>query len=74
MLVKILGLYFQGLVVATVLVSLLMGGWIFWRAIKKRDKTLKDRQAILYEAILMGVMIIPILSFAMMGIMLLIRV
>lgn len=74
MLADILSFYIQGLLLTSVLVFLLGGLWLLIRAIGKKDKTVKERQAVLYEALLMGVMTIPILSFAMMGLLIMLRV
>ncbi len=74
MLAQILSLYLQGLMLTSILVFLLGAIWLFIRAIRKKDKTLKARQATLYEALVISVMTIPILSFAMMGILLMLRV
>lgn len=74
MLMQILSFYLQGLLYATVLVLALNGFWLFSRAVRKLDKTIKERQAMLYETLLISVMVIPILAFAMMGLLLVIRV
>lgn len=74
MLIRILVLYAQSLVTTTILVALFSGAWLGLRALRKTDKTLKERQASLYDALLIGVMVIPILSFAMMGMILMLRI
>lgn len=74
MLMQILSFYLQGLLYATVLVLALNGLWLFSRAVRKLDKTIKERQAMLYETLLISVMVIPILAFAMMGLLLVIKV
>lgn len=67
---QILSLYLQSLVFTSLSVALFLGLWIGLRALRRKDKTAKARQAHLYDMLLIGVMIIPILSFAMMGILL----
>lgn len=74
MLAQILSFYIQGLILAAVLVLILGALWLFIRAIRKKDKTIKERQARLYEALLISTMIIPILAFAMMGILIMLKV
>ncbi|MEW4355222.1 DUF4059 family protein [Streptococcus pneumoniae] len=70
---QILSLYLQSLLLTTILVGTLLGIWIGIRAIRNKDKTAKARQAHLYDMLLIGVMTIPVLSFAMMGILLVLK-
>ena len=63
-------LYFQSLLLTTLLVVVFLGIWIGLRAISGVDKTAKARQAHLYDMIMIGVLTIPVLSFAMMGLLL----
>lgn len=69
-LLQIFILYFQSLLLTTLLVVLFLGIWIGLRAISGVDKTAKARQAHLYDMIMIGVLTIPVLSFAMMGLLL----
>ena len=49
MLNKLLSLYLQSLVTTTILVGIASCIWIGYRALKKKDKTAKQRQAHLYD-------------------------
>ena len=64
MLNKLLSLYLQSLVTTTILVGIASCIWIGYRALKKKDKTAKQRQAHLYD-----ILTIPILTFAVIGIL-----
>ena len=68
MLNKLLSLYLQSLVTTTILVGIACI-WIGYRALKKKDKTAKQRQAHLYDILLIDIMTIPILTFAVIGIL-----
>ncbi|EHJ52988.1 DUF4059 family protein [Streptococcus macacae] len=73
MLVEIFNFYIQGLLLSSLTVVFVSSGWILYRAIRKKDKTSKDRLTILYEALLMNLVTIPILSFAFMAIILIVK-
>ncbi|AXQ79246.1 DUF4059 family protein [Streptococcus chenjunshii] len=73
MLLEIFSLYLQGLLMAVVLVLLGSCCWISWRAWRKLDRTAKERQAFLYEVLMISVMTAPILSFAFMAVLLIIK-
>lgn len=73
MVVEIFSLYVQGLLLAILTVIIAGGFWLAWRASKKLDKTVKERQASLYGAMMMAVMTAPILSFAYMAILLMLK-
>ena len=62
MLNKLLSLYLQSLVTTTILVGIASCIWIGYRALKKKDKTAKQRQAHLYDILLIDIMTIPILT------------
>ncbi|MDQ0223392.1 DUF4059 family protein [Streptococcus moroccensis] len=74
MLLRILSLYFQSLLGTAFLAFVLGSAWLAWRKFRKLDQTAKERRASSYEALLIAVMVIPILSFALMGIILMLRV
>lgn len=74
MLLRILSLYFQSLLGTTFLAFVAGSAWLAWRKFRKVDKTEKEKRATSYEALLIAVMVIPILSFALMGIILMVRV
>ncbi len=66
-------LYIKGLLLAIVFVFLVGIIWNFWRAARKLDKTAKERQAFLYDVLMMSIMTIPVLSFAFMAILLMFK-
>lgn len=73
MLIKIFSFYLQGLLLAAVVVLSLDVLWIAYRAAKKRDRTAQQRQAILYEALIIALITTPILSIAFMAILLMLK-
>ncbi|MGT2715589.1 DUF4059 family protein [Streptococcus respiraculi] len=73
MLQTILGLYLKGLLIAAVLVVLASLAWFLVRLIKKKDKTIQERQEVLFDLLIINVMTIPILSFGVVGILLMLR-
>ena len=73
MLFRVFILYLESLLITALLVGSFLGLWIGLRAVRRVDKTVRDRQAHLYDMLLIEVMTIPILSFAMMGILLVLK-
>ena len=73
MLLQIFSLYFQSLVLTMLLVLIVLGLWIGLRALSGVDKTAKARQAHLYDMIMIGVLTVPVLSFATMSLLLVIK-
>ncbi len=73
MFLEIFGLYIRGLLLAILFVFLIGIIWNFWRAARKLDKTAKERQAFLYDILMMSIMTIPVLSFAFMAILLMFK-
>ena len=73
MLLRVFILYLESLLITALLVGSFLGLWIGLRAVRRVDKTVRDRQAHLYDMLLIAVMTIPILSFAMMGILLVLK-
>ena len=73
MLFRVFILYLESLLITALLVGSFLGLWIGLRAVRRVDKTVRDRQAHLYDMLLIAVMTIPILSFAMMGILLILK-
>ncbi|HEP1511257.1 TPA: DUF4059 family protein [Streptococcus pyogenes] len=69
MLVEIFSLYVKGLILSSLTMILICLIWTLWRAKTKRDKTLIERQAFLYEMLMVAILTIPILSFAFMSIL-----
>ena len=61
MLLNIFKFYLLGLVIAAF--------WLGWRALRRADKTVKERQGALYDAIMMSMVSIPVLAFAFMAIL-----
>ena len=73
MLLQIFSLYFQSLVLTMLLVLIVLGLWIGLSALSGVDKTAKARQAHLYDMIMIGVLTVPVLSFATMSLLLVIK-
>ncbi|HGK8114826.1 membrane protein [Streptococcus pyogenes] len=73
MLVEIFSLYVKGLILSGLTMILICLIWTLWRAKTKRDKTLIERQAFLYEMLMVAILTIPILSFAFMSILVVIK-
>lgn len=73
MLFRVFILYLESLLITVLLVGSFLGLWIGLRAVRRVDKTVRDRQVHLYDMLLIAVMTIPILSFAMMGILLVLK-
>lgn len=73
MLKELFGLYLQGLLLSSLLVALCVGYWFARRVAQKLDQTAQKRQKTLYEAILMCLVTIPILAFAIMAVLLMLR-
>ena len=70
MLLQLFSLYFESLILTTILVLIFLGIWIGLRAMSGVDKTAKARQAHLYDMIMIGVLVVPVLSFAVMSLIL----
>ncbi|MGT2711821.1 DUF4059 family protein [Streptococcus oriscaviae] len=73
MLQTILSLYLQSLLLAAVAVIFVSLIWFFARMIKRTDKTLQARQEVLYDLLIINVMTIPIISFGIVGILLMLK-
>ncbi|HHU3780566.1 DUF4059 family protein [Streptococcus pyogenes] len=73
MLVEIFSLYVKGLILSSLTMILICLIWTLWRAKTKRDKTLIERQAFLYEMLMVAILTIPILSFVFMSILVVIK-
>ncbi|HHK0182646.1 DUF4059 family protein, partial [Streptococcus pyogenes] len=63
----------KGLILSSLTMILICLIWTLWRAKTKRDKTLIERQAFLYEMLMVAILTIPILSFAFMSILVVIK-
>ncbi|HHJ7325168.1 TPA: DUF4059 family protein, partial [Streptococcus pyogenes] len=59
MLVEIFSLYVKGLILSSLTMILICLIWTLWRAKTKRDKTLIERQAFLYEMLMVAILTIP---------------
>lgn len=73
MLKQIFSLYIESLLLTTALIGGLSGILILARMASRKDKTAKARQAHLFGVLLIDIMTIPILSFAVMGILLVLK-
>lgn len=63
MLQQIFSLYLQSLLLTSFIVGGLSGVWIIARMASRKDKTVKARQAHLFDVLMIDIMTIPILSF-----------
>ncbi|MGT2934374.1 DUF4059 family protein [Streptococcus castoreus] len=73
MLVEIFSLYVKGIILSTLTMASVCLVWTLWRAKTKKDKTLAERQEFLYEMLMVIVLTIPILSFAFMSILVVLK-
>lgn len=73
MFLEIAKVYLQGLGLASITVILVGIIWVFWRAKKNIDKTARERQSVLYDVLLIALMTAPILAFAFVAIILMIK-
>lgn len=73
MLQTILSLYLQSLLLAAVAVIFVSLIWFLARMIKRTDKTLQARQEVLYDLLIINVMTIPVISFGIVGILLMLK-
>ena len=73
MLKQIFSLYIESLLLTTALIGGLSGILILARMASRKDKTAKARQAHLFDVLLIDIMTIPILPFAVMGILLVLK-
>ncbi|MCD1277442.1 DUF4059 family protein [Streptococcus sinensis] len=69
MLNQIFSLYIESLIYTTIAVGIVDGFWIGLRMIRRKDKTAKERQSHLYDVLLIAIMTIPVLSFAVLGLL-----
>ena len=69
MLNQIFSLYIESLIYTTIAVEIVDGFWIGLRMIRRKDKTAKERQSHLYDVLLIAIMTIPVLSFAVLGLL-----
>ena len=54
MLLNIFKFYLLGLVIAFFVCLVIGAIWLGWRALRRADKTVKERQGALYDAIMMS--------------------
>ena len=69
MLLNIFKFYLLGLVIAFGVCVVIGAIWVGWGALRRADKTVKERQGALYDAIMMSMVSIPVLAFAFMAIL-----
>ena len=69
MLNQIFSLYIESLIYTTIAVGIVDSFWIGLRMIRRKDKTAKERQSHLYDVLLIAIMTIPVLSFAVLGLL-----
>lgn len=73
MLVEIFSLYLKGLILSSLTMVSVCLLWTLWRVKTKKDKSLAERQAFLYEMLMIAILTIPILSFAFMSILVVLK-
>ena len=73
MLNQLLSLYIESLIITSVGVLVASAVWIGLRAARKNDKTAKERQLHLYDILLIDIMTIPVLTFAVIGVLFILR-
>lgn len=73
MLDQIFALYIESLLYTAVGVGIIAGLWIGMRMLRRKDKTTKERQSHLYDVLLIVIMTIPVLSFAMLGLLIVLK-
>lgn len=73
MLIKIFSLYIQSLIYTTILVGLADGFWLLLQRIGRKARTLAVGQSQIYDLLLITIMTIPILSFAIFGLLVVLK-
>lgn len=73
MLIKIFSLYIQSLIYTTILVGLADGFWLLLQRLGRKDRTLVVGQSQIYDLLLITIMTIPILSFAIFGLLVVLK-
>ena len=73
MLNQLLSLYIESLIITSVGVLVASAVWIVLRVARKTDKTSKERQLHLYDILLIDIMTIPVLTFAVIGVLFILR-
>ena len=73
MLKQLLSLYIESLIITSIGVLVASAIWIGLRAACKTDKTAKERQLHLYDILLIDIMTIPVLTFAVIGVLFILR-
>ena len=73
MLIKIFSLYIQSLIYTTILVGLADGLWLLLQKLGRKDRTRAVGQSQIYDLLLITIMTIPILSFAIFGLLVVLK-
>ena len=73
MLKQMISLYLQGLLMAVILVFLWSALRIGLRIFLQKDKTVRERRQHLFDTMIIAAITIPILSFAMVGILFILK-
>ena len=73
MLNQLLSLYIESLIITSIGVLVASAVWIVLRVARKTDKTAKERQLHLYDILLIDIMTIPVLTFAVIGVLFILR-
>lgn len=70
----VLEFYLKGLVFSAILMIVISGIYLFAFLVRNTDKTKSERRNRILDVILVNLLTIPILSFAILGILIILRV
>ena len=70
----ILELYIKGLIFSFLVVAVCAGIYLFAYLVRRTDKTRVERRNRVIDTILIAVLTVPILSFAVLGLLVILRV
>ena len=73
MLVNIFSLYLQGLLSASLVTALYLVFWLIYRRVRKKDKSDAEKRSSFFDALILAFISIPILSFAFMAILIMMK-
>ena len=73
MLIKIFSLYIQSLIYTTIRVGLADGLWLLLQRLGRKARTRAVGESQIYDLLLITIMTIPILSFAIFGLLVVLK-
>lgn len=74
MMALILELYIKGLLISFLIVAVLAGIYLFAYLVRQTDRSRAERRNRVIDTILIAVLTVPILSFAVLGLLVILRV